>query len=542
MFVCVDGRSPKFLGFCLTPWPQIRGATRASMTSLLDDPLITTQAGRFSLPGLLAALARDEVRRWPALRPHQRPAWHMFLVQLAALALDGAQRDAPPEVETDWRDLLLGLTDGDPQPWALTGPDDRPAFLQPPAPPGLAWVPVETPDGIDMLITSRNHDLKQQVAREAELEDWIFALVSTQTMEGYGGRGNFGIARMNGGSSSRALLGLAPAGPNGTGPDPSSWWRRDLMRLIILRREGLEDAPGRPGGPALLWALVWPEGRQLALADLDPWFIEICRRIRLTETGGRIIARRATSAEARIGAKTFRGVTGDPWAPVSVEPEPKSLTLGEGDFTYKKLCELMFSEKWRPPPLACPGPDDGPSLLVAEALSRGNSKTDGFKSRTVPVPERAARLFGEPQAGEIAKAQMAEIAVFDEALRIAIALMAAGGDAQKVGKKHYARSAPARARLDRRADALFFPALWGRLGAADTTERDAIMAVFLRALLEAAGGELNEALPGVLCPATQRPRALTRARRVFRGRVARGLGGDMNFHFLFEKETVDVLS
>ena len=101
MFVCVDGRSPKFLGFCLTPWPQIRGATRASMTSLLDDPLITTQAGRFSLPGLLAALARDEVRRWPALRPHQRPAWHMFLVQLAALALDGAQRDAPPEVETD---------------------------------------------------------------------------------------------------------------------------------------------------------------------------------------------------------------------------------------------------------------------------------------------------------------------------------------------------------------------------------------------------------------------------------------------------------
>lgn len=146
---------------------------------------------------------------------------------------------------------------------------------------------------------------------------------------------------------------------------------------------------------------------------------------------------------------------------------------------------------------------------------------------------------------------MAEIAVFGEALQEALALVAVGGAFEKVieaGKskskrdKLYLRSAPARARLDRRADALFFPALWGRLGAADTTERDAIMAVFLRALLEAAGGELNEALPGVLCPATQRPRALTRARRVFRGRVARGLGGDMNFHFLFEKETVDVLS
>ena len=175
-----------------------------------------------------------------------------------------------------------------------------------------AIAPVETPDGIDMLITARNHDLKQQVAREADAEDWIFALVSTQTMEGYGGRGNFGIARMNGGSSSRSLLGLAPSGLAGSGPDPSSWWCRDLARLIALRRDGLETAPGQAGGHALLWTMAWPEGRQLALADIDPWAIEVCRRIRLTEAQGRISARRANSAEARIAAKAFKGVTGDP--------------------------------------------------------------------------------------------------------------------------------------------------------------------------------------------------------------------------------------
>lgn len=506
------------------------------MTNLLEDALISTQAGRLMLPGVLAALARSEVRRWPALRPHQRPAWHMLLVQLAALAFHRAGLDAPPESESEWRDLLLALTAGDPQPWALTGPEDKPAFLQPPVPPGLAWSPVETPDGLDMLITARNHDLKQQVAREAAPEDWLFALVSTQTMEGYGGRGNFGIARMNGGSSSRPLLGLAPAGPDRSGPDPSSWWRRDLARLIALRRENLEVAPGHPGGPALVWALEWTEGRQLALADLDPWGIEVCRRIRLTEVGGRIAARRANSAEARIAAKAFKGVTGDPWAPVTTEAEPKSLTLGEGDFTYEKLCELMFSEKWRPPPLALPGPHEGPSLLVAEALSRGNSKTDGFKSRVVPVPERALRFFGGPRAGEIAKAQMAEIAVFDEALRNALALVAAGGDVEKVGRKHYARSNPARARFDRAADALFFPALWERLGAEDAAAK----AAFLQALLAAARGELEAALPSVPCPATLRPRALARARRVFHGRVAKGLGGDLNFRFLFEKETADV--
>ena len=56
--------------------------------------------------------------------------------------------------------------------------------------------------------------------------------------------------------------------------------------------------------------------------------------------------RRANPAEARIAAKAFKGVTGDPWAPVTTEAEPKSLTLGDGDFTYKKLCELML-DHWR---------------------------------------------------------------------------------------------------------------------------------------------------------------------------------------------------
>jgi len=68
--------------------------------------------------------------------------------------------------------------------------------------------PVSTPDALDLLITSRNHDLKQAVARQAEAEDWILALVSLQTCEGFGGAKNYGIVRMNGGSSSRSLLAL----------------------------------------------------------------------------------------------------------------------------------------------------------------------------------------------------------------------------------------------------------------------------------------------------------------------------------------------
>ncbi len=133
--------------------------------SLLDEALISIGRGRqVTLPGLFAAMARGEEVRFPAMRPHQRPAWHMFLVQLAALALWHGGQSEPPEEEEAWRALLRVLTPDfpDDEPWCLVVADRRkPAFLQPPDPGGLKWSPVATPDALDMLITARNHDLKQ---------------------------------------------------------------------------------------------------------------------------------------------------------------------------------------------------------------------------------------------------------------------------------------------------------------------------------------------------------------------------------------------
>lgn len=506
---------------------------------LLSTSLISTQSGRHSLPGLLAALSRGEVRNFPALRPHQRPALHMFLVQLATLALHRAGLSAPPEDEAAWRGLLLALTEGNAGPWALTGPEDQPAFLQPAVVPGLKWSRVETPDALDMLITSKNHDVKQQIARHAMPEDWLFALISLQTMEGYGGAGNQGIARMNGGSSSRPLLGFAPALPEGGGPDPSRWWRRDVLRLLALREEGEGLAYGTPGGPALIWTLPWPEGRQLALTDLDPWFIESCRRVRLVSEGDRLVALRATSAKARINADGANGVTGDPWAPVTLDKAPKSLTLSGGSFDYGRMCDLLFSGTWARPALAQPAEGKAAGLIVAEAFSRGNSKTEGFKSRIIPVPGWARGWLSRADTGTLAKEQIAEIEVFDRALRNDLALAAAGGDREKLGKDHYARSREARDRFDRAADALFFPALWARL-ADEGVARDAARHDFIRQLFDAASAIFEAALPTIPCPSILRPRAEARARPAFRNTVWAGRGGGNDFSFLFpKKETAD---
>ena len=380
----------------------------------------------------------------------------------------------------------------------------KPAFLQPPDPGGLVWSQLATPDALDLLITSRNHDLKQTIARQASPEDWVCALVSLQTSEGFGGRSNYGIARMNGGSSSRPMLGLAPAEEGDTSIDPSRWWVRDVRRLLATARE---DGVGFAGGPALLWCLDWPEGRQLDLRDLDPWFIEVCRRVRLKGEPGKISAIRANSKKSRTDAKAFKGNLGDPWAPVH-KTEGKSLTLGGGHFDYTRLCELLFSGSWSVPLLALHGRDeDGDMLLVAEALSRGNSKTEGFKSRVVPVPGRVVPLLSSPTAATCSKAQMEEISVFDVALRDAIALVAAGGNRDGIRKGHFQRSVPARRRFDRAADRLFFAHLWNRVAANEMRDADAegtAKLEFLQALRDAAAAEMESALPAIPCPKIQR--------------------------------------
>jgi len=105
----------------------------------------------------------------------------MFLVQLAALALHRAGASQLPQTEPEWAQALRGLTPEFPEdePWRLVVDDwSKPAFLQPPVPAGVTLkTEISTPDALDLLITSRNHDLKQAVAHESDAQDWVIALV-----------------------------------------------------------------------------------------------------------------------------------------------------------------------------------------------------------------------------------------------------------------------------------------------------------------------------------------------------------------------------
>ncbi|SMD12693.1 CRISPR-associated protein, Cse1 family [Rhizobium sp. RU36D] len=462
----------------------------------------------------------------------------MFLVQLAALALHKAEQKDIPEREDEWRTLMRGLTPSYPgdEPWCLVVDEwSKPAFLQAAVPDGVKLRnDVATADGLDLLITSRNHDLKQMIAQNGVAEDWLFALVSLQTCEGYGGAGNQGIVRMNGGSSSRAMLTLAPLATVTTmAVRPGEWFRRDLRVVLETRERVLENTalPYADDGIGLTWLEPWAEGDQLQLKDLDICFIEVCRRVRLLNRNERIMAVKGTSRETRIAAKSAKGSLEDPWAPIH-KAENKSLTIGdEGEFDYRTLTQLLFSGEWVLPLLANRASFEGadtPLALVSQALARGNSKTGGFRSRIIPLENRhLIGSWGSPQSQEtlqkIAREQIGAIDRFDKALAYSLALAAASGEKERISPDSYAHTISARKALDRFVDAIFFGHLWQRF---EVEERDGSAQntrglAFARRLWEQTQSIFEQFLPDMPCPSLYRLRAEVRARLALRSKNLR---------------------
>ena len=196
---------------------------------------------------------------------------------------------------------------------------------------------------------------------DAEPEDWLFALVTLQTMEGFLGAGNYGISRMNGGFANRPALGITPTG------GPGAHLRRDMMRLLELH-DSLAQRGGyaQAGGIALIWLLPWDGKSQLNRDQLDPFYIEICRRVRFVEQAGHIVAYQGGSAASRV-ASIPGGITYDPWAPLVADKggAPKVFTPDSNGFGYRRMVQLMTLESNYEAPLQMPTARDGSAGVVS---------------------------------------------------------------------------------------------------------------------------------------------------------------------------------
>ena len=411
------------------------------MYNILADRLIRMKTSdgshmEASLPEVYAALMADKVEAFPALRPHQRHAWHAFLVQLGAMAMHKADLTEPPTDAIEWADLIRGLTPDfcDDAPWHLVVDNiTKPAFMQPPASSEDKVTEykssVETPDELDIISTSKNHDIKTGILSDGDPNDWTFALINLQTMAGQIGNGHYPISRMQSGWNSRTSFTLTS----------SLRWGGHIARdIAALLEVDFTGWPMRWDGIRLLWTEQWDGNgaEALTLNNLHPYYLEVCRRRRLA-IGPRGIYACVATSKLRLATKSSLGVVGDPWQLVDKRDKKgnKALAMQKGSFTYRRIVDYLFEGgDWDLPALF--SAKQGDRLLVARGVKgdRGGL-TEGYYERIIPLSRKTIEVFGRPRAakelGDIARGRVQDIAKVQDILKRAIAAFACHGDAQK---------------------------------------------------------------------------------------------------------------
>lgn len=503
--------------------------------NLLTDPLFSVRLrsgpGRLDLPALLEALGREEVESLPALQRHQEDALHVFLCSLAASVLVHLGSADPVQEAGFWRKGIRALTEAegctDDSAWTLTVADwNRPAFMQPPAADAAAYsLKALTPDALDLLPSAKNHDLKSSRLAAFDSEDWVFALISLQTMSGVFGAGNYGVARMNGGYGSRAVAGLTTS--SGLG----GRFLGDVRRLLPLHDE-LLAGPWRYSetGPRLLWIPPWDGKSSLPVSGLAPFFIEICRAVRLQADGAGLAAWGAPTAAPRLASKELQGVLGDPWIPVKLNGKngETALTVGPAGLSAQLLRDLIFEDGYRAAAMMQPrGLDEGgPIDLAISVLVRGQGTTEGFRTARLRIPARVrSRLFARGAdrdiLAELSRQALEQSSTMErKVLKAAVLSLLESGAPS--GEIDWDRDQVVRwwqgARLAFTSawSAEFFSWLWRTADAAHTPEaREESLAVWCSLLRSLARRVLDEAISGFPHSQARSYRARAMAEEVF---------------------------
>ncbi|HQW20069.1 MAG TPA: type I-E CRISPR-associated protein Cse1/CasA [Rhodocyclaceae bacterium] len=500
--------------------------------NLLTDPVFRVRTpdgpGIVSLPGLLALLGEDRIESLPGLQRHQEDAFHIFCCYLAGAVLVRAGESSPKQTAEFWREGIRQLTHAegceDDSAWTLVVDDPtKPAFMQPPASSRAVFErdykpKAPTPDALDIFRTAKNHDVKSARNDVAKPEDWAYALISLQTMTGGLGNGNYGIARMNGFYGSRVCIGWrenSRMGPR---------FSLDAARLLELRNSLIDEPPFfKPDGTALIWIKQWDGDTPFSLKSIDPFFIEVARRVRLGTDTEKLIAFGASSKSMRIAAKDAHGVLGDPWTPILLGKEIKSLTVVDPGFTTKLLRDLLFNAadfKIAPMQIAPDGIHGG--WLTASAFIGGEGTSDGFHFISIRVPERAKTFLfsrGTNSHDRLATLSKRGIELADEIrkpLRVALITLMEGGpdDLNEMNKQVEGWTTDAIRPFTQKWNPLFFDWLWSTVDIPDDTEA---LRPWFNELRQLAHDTLDSAFGRVPQRHGRSYRAKTKAQGIFLG-------------------------
>lgn len=501
---------------------------------VFDVQLPSGERRSLSLPVLLQALGRAEVESFARVQRHQADALHMFLCYLAGAVLDHEGETDATQDQAFWLAGLRRLSGrGDDDAWMLVVDDPtRPAFMQPPVVSAREFDTYKhkatTPDELDVLQTAKNHDLKGARLIGTNIEAWVLALISMQTMSGFLGQGNYGICRMNGGFASRPCI------ASYRDLQPARRWQEDVARLKKTI-ETLVQPPWlyRRNGYALLWQIPWDGTTGLGLDMLHPLFIEVCRLVRLAPDGDSLIALGKPTRSARITTSNeTAGNVGDPWVPLR-RKDQAAFTASSRGFHPELLRDLVIAhENYEPSAMQTLAAGAGPAWFHGSVLVRGQGTTDGYhEARIYIAPKPKALLL---QGGE-ARDRFRELSdwaltrardVRSKTLRPAFFVLVEGGPTQwpDTSRREAGQWADSwLARYDQRWADGYFPWLWQTIEQTDETARTE----WLVALQSLALGVLDEALRSAPQRTGRRYRGRVRAVGLFHGAFRRHFAQEM---------------
>lgn len=387
------------------------------MYNLLKDRIIPVEVWNgerefCTLGGVLAALTQGRVKSFPHLRDHQIQAWHTFLVQLAVMAIDEAAGADSPKQMTSlmWDDALYSIG-GWYTTWELVVDDlTKPAFLQPPHPTESSIDyeaptkgefeygedPRRTPDALSVLFTNRQHSMKAEYLRDAQPIDWVYALVTRQTL-GYFSKGGGGakcyysISRVNSNFGNRLEMHVVP----------SIMWP-DLFNTNVQQVLRGNQIPDRDK-IRLAWTEPWRgvKGQTIPAEEVSPLFIDVANRIRLLEGEGGIVARIAATACIRVEQS---GELCNPWQPTDCKKGKPASASEERRLRYDVVAPMIFGLGWNMPDCLRPVTDgrDGPQQIEIRGMPRTQGKVLGIFHRQIEVPEDVLPLLGHPD-GDLAE-------------------------------------------------------------------------------------------------------------------------------------------
>jgi CRISPR system Cascade subunit CasA len=321
------------------------------------DPVFVVNGRKRGLPWILHALEDGRRLQFDHLRPHQEHAWHLFLVQTAAML-------GPTD---DWDALLR--TEG--EIWDVHPEPGECGFFQPAGRIEDGYKKQTYLEKEDIPGISTNHRAKAHLP--SALDYWLYALIAAQTISRHYTHHRQSI-RTSDGYGDRPYVSKVRG---------LSWPERFHSDVSLAR-----SMHGDKEGTRFLWVELektdfFGDESRISFSDCHPLVVDSCRPYRMQDG---ILYYKAgwpnEPLETDIGDLHDR--LDDPWLPIDTTDDHTTKRTQRSGFTYRVVQKYLAGGDIKTPSLQREFGVD--CYFIAQTIAGGKGASQGIHHRVVKLP------------------------------------------------------------------------------------------------------------------------------------------------------------